>query len=236
MVEAPCLDNSHESMSELQPAALQGSPVSSAAQERRTSTLGSSMDWGFVSKSMTSPGSARSSGPHWHWCGHECMVWSCTITDRVISVTEATTQMVLTFQLVPILVSSPVRGSCLPTDSRSCCVSLPTCSKRERKAAGDPCIPKTEGSCHNSLSHLYCRYPRAILGAGVPAPAPASLSHTRDTAHWWELLPSVVNLPCLDHYGQHKYPVGTTMYFWFRRVPGCSPEDVDLRGPGLRAE
>lgn len=50
MVEAPCLDNSHESMCELQPAALQDSPISSAAQERSTSALGSSMVLGFVSR------------------------------------------------------------------------------------------------------------------------------------------------------------------------------------------
>lgn len=233
MVEAPCLDSSHESMCELQPAAPQGSPGASAAQEKSTrAALGSSMVWGFVSRSMALPGSVRSSGLHRHWCGHECVMWSCTTTDRVISHRSYPIDgFNIPVSSHPCLISSQ---SLVPTH-RSCCVSLPTCSKRERKAAGNLCTSQAQGSCHNSLWHLYCRYPWAILGAGAPAPEPASLSQIRSTVHWWELLPSVVNLLRLDHSGQHKHRVGTTLYFWFRRVPGHSPEDVDLHGPGLRA-
>lgn len=108
------------------------------------------------------------------------------------TVTAATPQAVLTLQLGshPRLISSQ---RLLPTHRLLILLCWPPPPTQEGREKQQEILAHSRhmGSCHNALCHLYCRYPRDILGAGAPAPTPAtaSLSHTKSMAHCQELLP-----------------------------------------------
>lgn len=229
MLEAPWIDNSHEFMCELQPAALQGIPISSAAQERSFGEqhgLGICLQvhgftWLCQVLRMTST-------LMWSWMDDVIIHYH---RQGNISHRSNPTDVFI----IPVSSHLQSEACAYPQAPDLAVLASPSAQKGREERQVIFAHPRHKG--HSTIPCLlHCRYPRAILRAGAPALTPASLSHTRSMAHWRELLPSTVDLQCLGHYGQHQHSVGTTLYSWFRRVPGCSPEHVDLHGPGLRAE
>lgn len=123
MVETPCHGNSLESMCELQPraAALWDSLACTAARERSTSSLRSSMVRGLVSTIVAS------------LLCHFVMTTSTLLDSQGnISKSSYPTNAFNTPAMFWSL--SPVKGSCSHTGSWSCCVGLPQMLKNGEKS------------------------------------------------------------------------------------------------------
>lgn len=138
------------------------------------------------------------------------------------SVTAATPQAFLTHQLDshPQLISSQR----VPPTHRLlillCQCPSSTQEGKERQQEM-PAHSRHVGPCHNRLCHVYCRYPRAILGCWNSS---TNTSNSQSFTHLkhgpW---PGVVAMSCRPTMSwplwmSHKHPVGGPLCSWFGRV------------------
>ena len=185
MAETPCFGNSHESMCELQPhaAALQDSLVCTVAQERSTSALRSSMVGGLVSRTMASL-----------LC--QVVMTTSTLLDRQGSISHSS-YPTGGFDTPARFPSSSHLQSEAPAHPQAPDLAMsasPTHSRRERKAAGDPCTLQAHGVMPQCSLSSVLQISQGYLRSWSPS---IDTSNSQSFAHQkYGPLPGAVAMSC----------------------------------------